>query len=232
MTSARAAPGMQRTVRREIKYEVSPREAATIEDRLLEHLPRRDRFVPSIGTIVKTVYLDHPDGSITQRCLERPDDSTKVRYRRYEDPSNRFPTSDVSVWIEIKSRVGDLVTKDRILYPGFGLDALFDRRAPVPDCPRLAALLEHDRLVPIASLSFLRAAFEEPDESLRVTIDRQLAVWPPHARPADGVPLDVSILELKPAGDVPDWLSALLDRQPDPVSKFELAVRALRKGAP
>lgn len=218
---------MERIVRREIKYEVSPREAAVLEDRLGEHLPRRDRFQPSIGTIVKTVYLDHPDGSITRRCLAQPDESTKVRYRRYEDPSNRFPTSEVSVWIEIKSRVGDLVTKDRVLYPGFGLDALLDRRAPVPDCPRLAELLAYDRLVPIAHLSFLRIAFEEPDDSLRVTIDRQLVVWPARARPSDGVPLDVSIVELKPVGDVPDWLASLVDRPPDPISKFELAVHAL-----
>src|SRR5262245_58150328 len=100
-----------RQVHRELKYTVTEAEAARIEQAVEDEVPLRGRFGGARAALVHSVYLDYADRALTTQALATPDQSVKVRYKRYEDPQWPTRTHDVSVWLEVKERSGDLITK-------------------------------------------------------------------------------------------------------------------------
>jgi hypothetical protein len=220
-----------RQVHREFKYVVDEREAASIERGVEREIPLRPRFAGERTTFVRSVYLDYSNRSLTTGALAIPEDSTKVRYKRYEDPSHRSRTVDASVWLEVKVRRGDLVSKERVPYPGVLLGELLNGHRPPPEAEKLRELLARGRLHPVAGVKYRRVAFEEPDESTRITIDREItfqAPTTPGTTAVDVGRLDFCIVEIKPLREIPEWFETLMNRRaPSAVSKFECAARAL-----
>jgi len=223
-----------RQVHREFKFVVDEREAATIEQAVEREIPLRPRFASERATVVRSVYLDYVNRSLTTGALAVPEDSTKVRYKRYDDPSRRSRTIDASVWLEVKVRRGDLVSKERVPYPGVYLGELLNGHRPPPEAEKLRELLARGPMQPVAGVKYHRVAFEEPDESTRITIDREIvfqAPTTPGITAVDVGRLDFCIVEIKPLREIPEWFDALMsNRAPSAVSKFEFAARALGFG--
>ena len=143
-------------------------------------------------------------------------------------------TSDVSVWLEVKMRRGDMVTKERVPYPGVFLGELLNGNRPPPEATYLQDILSHGTLQPVAGVRYERVAFEEPDESLRITIDREVTFQQPYApgsHSVDVARLDTCVVEIKPMRDIPPWFDEIMDGHPlSGISKFERAARALGLG--
>jgi len=209
-------------------------DAAQLEAVIEQHLPLRPRFHGERETIIRGAYLDFADRSLTRRSLATPQDSQKVRYRHYETPTLVRTTveHDVSVWIEVKVRLGDLVTKERVQFRGALLPRLLARQERLPDdASGLAELLGRGPLEPVVAVSYRRVAFEQPGGNLRITIDRNVAFQRPEGPGLAGpdvAVLDGCIVEAKSSAPLPAWLAhALIDAPASSISKFESAVRAL-----
>ena len=135
------------------------------------------------------------------------------------------------VWIEVKVRKGELVTKERMPCRGPSLPLILSgAEEPPADAAGLRALLLRGELSPVAALHYVRLAFESPDGSLRLTIDRAIHFQRPH-RPGDHVAdvakMDGCIIEVKSTGAIPSWLEQAMRNHPiAAISKFELALRA------
>ncbi|MBI2896485.1 MAG: VTC domain-containing protein [Deltaproteobacteria bacterium] len=220
-------------VHRELKYRVDEAEASRLEAIFEREVPLRPRIRGQRETLVRGVYLDFSDHSLTRRSLASPTDNEKVRYRHYESPSLFRGTieADVMVWLEVKVRKGDVVTKERIAFRGPLMPRLLDGEEAAPeDAPALSALLARGQLQPVVAVRYRRAAFELPDGSLRLTVDRDVAFQRPehpgHKTPDVGQ-LGGCVVELKATGGIPGWLSEAMRPHPtSEISKFETAVRA------
>lgn len=222
-------------VHRELKYRVDELEAQRLEAVVATNLPLRPRFGGERETVIRGVYLDLPDRSLTVRSLATPLDCQKVRYRHYEQPRMVRATVEhnVFVWIEVKVRLGDVVTKERVPFHGVLVPKLLRGEEPPPaDASALAALLARGPLEPVVGVQYRRVAFEDEALDLRVTIDREITFQQPTAPGSAGPDvgrLDGCIVEAKSSRSLPAWLlSALAGGQPAAFSKFESAVRALQ----
>ena len=210
-TTPMAIDSAVRQVHREIKYAVSAEEADRLEALLEREIPLRPRFAGERATVVRSVYLDYVDRSLTTRTLATPEDSTKVRYKRYDDPGHRSRTYDVSVWLEVKVRRGDMVTKERVPYPGVMLGELLNGSRPPPEAQYLRFILGHGALQPVVGVRYLRVGFETPDESLRITIDRDVTFLSPElpgTKAEEVGKLHFGIVEVKPMREIPPWFEA------------------------
>lgn len=224
-------------VHRELKYRVDAAEAARLERIVEANLPLRPRFHGERDTLVRGVYLDLEDRSLTARSLATPEDCQKVRYRHYEQPRMVRATVEhsVFVWIEVKERLGEVVTKERVPFHGVHVPSLLAGRHPVPDDAKaLGALLARGPLSPVVGVQYRRTAFEDETMGLRVTIDRQITFQQPSV---PGVPgpdvgiLEDCVVEAKAAAALPPWLaSALAGMEAPGFSKFRAAMQALRPG--
>lgn len=221
-------------VHRELKYRMDEHDAKELEKLVGQHVPLRPRFAGERETIVRGAYLDLPDRSLTRRSLATPQDSQKVRYRHYEAPTLVRTTVEASVlvWIEVKVRLGDLISKERVQYRGVLLPRLLaGLESPPPDATALAQLLGRGPLEPVVAVSYRRVAYEAPTGSLRITIDRDIAFQQPRGPGLTGpdvAHVDGCIVEAKSSTVLPDWLAEALAGTPaSGFSKFEAAVRAL-----
>jgi VTC domain-containing protein len=219
---------------RELKYRVDEDEAARLEALFGAHIPLRPRFTGERQTVVRGVYLDFADRSLTRRSLESPQDCQKVRYRRYEPPFRRTATTQPSVvvWLEVKTRQGEQVSKERVSFKGPLLPGLLGGTLETPaDAVILRALLARGRMEPVVAVTYRRTAFERPDESLRLTIDRDVAFQVPSyvGDLSDDVGrLSGCVVEVKASAAVPEWLEeALGGHARSALSKFEAAARAI-----
>lgn len=222
-------------VHRELKYRVGETEATRLEQVVEANLPLRPRFHGERETIIRGVYLDFADRSLTARSLATPADSQKVRYRHYEQPRLVRMTVEQSVlvWIEVKVRLGEVVTKERVPFHGVHVpELLAGTVAPPADATALGALLARGPLTPVVGVQYRRVAFEDERQGLRVTIDREIVFQEPTAPGYPGPDvgtLEGCIVEAKSAIVLPPWLvEALAGAEAPGFSKFEAAIRALR----
>lgn len=223
-------------VHRELKYRVDASEATRLERIVEANLPLRPRFRGERVTLVRGVYLDLADRSLTARSLATPEDCLKVRYRHYEKPQMVRATVEhgVFVWIEVKVRLGEVVTKERVPFQGVYVPKLLLGEHPVPsDASALGALLARGPLSPVVGVQYRRVAFEDERLGLRVTIDREITFQQPSA---PGIPgpdvgiLEDCVVEAKSATALPPWLaSALAGTEAPGFSKFQVAISALRR---
>lgn len=220
-------------VHREHKYRVDDDEALRLEQIVEAHLPLRPRFHGERATIIRGTYLDFADGSMTARSLATPEDSQKVRYRHYERERLVRVTVEqsVMVWIEVKVRLGEVVTKERVPFHGVFIPKLLAREVPPPkDATALEALLARGPLLPVVGVQYRRIAFEDESAGLRVTIDREIEFHEPRAPGIPGPTLGVlggSIVEAKSPHELPAWLTqALAGSEAPTFSKFQVAIQA------
>lgn len=218
----------------ELKYLLWPGETEAVLSRL--RAARSDPRFRSTDGLVRTVYLDRPDGRLTRAACERPLRNVKLRIRDYFTPDGG--SASPTLWVDVKERDGRLSTKSRFRLDRRLLARFLDGRLDDDDVPedgleafrRVRDVAGAGPLVPIGAVGYRRLAVEGGDPVARVTFDREVSY---HAGPLDlelvggawdglGPPAlgeRVSILELKYGGGTP-WF--VPDVEPVEYSKFNV----------
>ena len=247
--------------RNETRYRLPLERAEAAAAALSQRLPRcRYLAGNAAGTsdarqFVTTVYFDTPSRALYHEGLENVE-SLRLRARQY---SGQAPSP--VLWLEIKHKLGIRSAKQRIGIPNrevlwfFGAGRLTEkmirRRQRVYGeeafrvLQEMAAICEHYR-EPIQTdsmVNFRRLAWQDVKATLRVTLDLDLAFFPPTAdlwtrsfpltRERLGPPWHLEsggVVEVKTRGEPPSWLTGLLDAagaEGRSYSKFEEASRAV-----
>lgn len=206
---------------------------------------------------IRSVYLDTDEGELSRRILADPRNSTKLRLRSYHTSAPGRAQTERSVWVEVKRRAGDRVTKCRFRTVQAAIPAVLrGGTLPYGECDQESYLAQTAlrriqagrRLHATVGVDYLRRSYESPDGAIRVTFDRDLGAWGAPAGPgADtrAVPGGLSdrvclfpgtVLEVKlraGAAREPAWLTELLaPLSPRPFSKAATALLVVGAATP
>ena len=258
----------------ELKYKVSPAHAGAFMRALSSHVAEH-RFegkganrLPRARHYVTTVYFDTPSLDLYQ-AVRASEDNLKVRAREYYDVHPELlelATSQSQVvryspvlWVEVKGKHQGRTYKRRVGIPKADVGAFFEHgtvseamRALQTDQEVIAELLElrsryAEPLRPSCLVNYRRTAFQNPEGSVRITLDQRLACYAPAAdlmeRPRPllreylGAPSyeeSAIVLEVKLTGATPGWLEALITgarAERFAYSKFVTASEAVYRGS-
>ncbi len=221
--------------------------------------------LPDAQHFVTTIYFDTPSAHYFKAAKSSAQSNVKIRAKEYYDlhPSLAELATDPEqilryqpwLWFELKRREGQTTSKRRFRFPKAAAGALFDDNREPYDLPQAGqersdaeALMAHvsaqgERIAPSAIVNYQRLSFQNPDSTLRVTIDLGLSFF---AVPADlfrrarplsrgelGRPAGVeprAVIEVKRRSALPAWLEQALARasgQSVSFSKFVAATEAL-----
>lgn len=209
-----------------MKYIVEERVALGIRDWVRSYLDIDEHGAtrPNLSYPVHSLYLDSPDLKLYQATVNGDKNRFKLRLRFYE---NR---PDAPVFLEIKSRMNNCISKQRSRVRAESVGSLLAGHLPAPDYlisqepKQLVALQRFCQLVnelqaqPRTHVAYLREAWiSREDNSVRVTMDREVRTeTDPIARlvPEMTNPVmvfgDRVVLELKYTGRFPDWFKELV----------------------
>ena len=232
---------IKRFNRFELKYIID----GSVRDHLVDEVGARlwpDSEGDAIGSyVVASQYFDTPDLKFFRAKIDGLRYRRKVRIRQYGMPPS---TSDPTVMVEIKQRIGRTTQKRRLALPlgaahalctGGGVPSFVGDgdRAVAEEVDYLARSLG---LEPVCVTVYRRRAFLggvcEP--GLRITFDEELTCTPPAWHILEGTPRlrvlspDSVILEVKANDKVPDWVVNLLARHSCPVRRFSKYCNAVR----
>jgi hypothetical protein len=246
---------------------------ALVQKLLAELLPHRftgeaANRLPGAEHFVTTIYFDTPARAYFQAARQNQHRNLKIRAKEYYDlhPSLAELATDPEqilryqpwLWFELKRREGLTTSKRRFRFPKLAAATLFDEQR-APELSQLAgseradaeALIAHVRaqtepVAPSAIVNYRRLSFQNPDSTLRVTIDLGLAFYPvpadlfrrarPLSRSELGRPAGAeqrAVVELKRLAPLPDWLGRALDDASGGAvsfSKFVAASEAVHGG--
>jgi SPX domain protein involved in polyphosphate accumulation len=213
------------TNRREFKYIVSESTAAGIRDFVRFHLIPDEYADPNNYNSywIHSLYLDNPSLTLCNATLEGLKNRFKLRIRFYDDKS------DDPVFFEVKSRVNDVILKERCAVHRASVDRLLhspwaERSDLVKYNPKNLASLQ--RFLDLQNklkaegkvfVTYMREAYVSPhDDSVRVTFDRNLSSAPYNkelrVEPLPGwvqPKVDGVVLELKFTDRFPGWMGDL-----------------------
>ncbi|MDD9937450.1 MAG: VTC domain-containing protein [Myxococcales bacterium] len=260
--------------RAERKYLVEPGRvlglARALERELQRHRYTGDgaNVLPRAQHFTTTIYFDTADGAIL-RDAERGVPHTKLRAREYYDlhpdltelaqSSSELVRYSPLLWLELKAREGDQSRKQRVGIPKPEVPRFFasgeasaEMRAIAHGGAAEEALGELQRfragfaspLEACVLVNYRRNAWQDPEGTVRVTLDRDLSVFAPLpdmwtaeralSREALGTVRyeePCCILELKHRGPAPGWIDRTLadaGAEQCNYSKFVQACRRLR----
>lgn len=170
---------------------------------------------------IYNIYYDTPDDFLIRESLSKPYYKEKIRLRSYYSPAS----PDSSVFLEIKKKIGGIVTKRRVSMTLAESDEYFKTRRK-PETHKyiteqvfneLDAFLNHYPVVPKQYISYQREAFFGKDNNdFRLTFDRKIT-----ERRCDLhlnnesygnfiIGEDQRLMEVKVSESVPEWLVAKL----------------------
>ena len=198
------------------RYEIKYRITRTQQERLLQAIePYMQADCYGVHTI-RNVYFDTPDSRLIRRSLEKPLYKEKLRVRSYVTAA-----ADTPVFVELKKKYKGVVHKRRLVLPeAEAMAVLCDRSVALQSQigQEIAYFLDYYRtLRPSMFLSYDRLAyFGREDPHLRLTFDTNIRWRRDRLRltePPDGrllVTEDTVLMEVKTAGALPLWLTAIL----------------------
>ena len=207
---------MSRPFRAELKYVITHDQRCRLLELWSRHLVKDAHSDEDARTPILSQYYDTPDLTFVREKVDGIDFRNKVRLRTY---GYRF-SSEGTVVLEIKQRLGDQVRKIREFLPDFQDDQLDPSNWRFQDPGNRAAfgvLMERYRLVPSAQVWYSREAYEcvvEP--GVRVTFDSGLTALHPGEQLSRSVLSDprtkvltenLSILEVKSTAGMPPWVT-------------------------
>jgi VTC domain len=257
--------------RLETKYLVAPSQlpalTRTIAAKLEPHrfTGQAANRLPDAQHFVTTIYFDTPSLGYFFAAKKNQQSNLKIRAKEYYDlhPALAELATDPEqilryqpwLWFELKKREGQSTSKRRFRFPKAAAATLFDDNRPPDTLPESGSeradaefLIDYvraqsERVVPSALVNYRRLSFQNPDSTLRVTIDLGLAYFPVpadlfrRARPLSktelGKPAGVeprAVVEVKRLSAMPNWLEdSLADTAGSAVSfsKFVAASEAL-----
>jgi hypothetical protein len=260
--------------REETKYLVSadrlPALSRVISSRLESHrfTGEAANRLPGAQHFTTTIYFDTPSLGYYTAARSNQQSNVKIRAKEYYDlhPSLAELATDPEqivryqpwLWFELKRREGLTTSKRRFRFPKAAAATLFDEARPPSGLPESGqeqddaeALIEHVRsqpehVAPSAVVNYRRLSFQNPDSTLRVTVDVGLSFFRvpadlfrrtrPLSRSELGVPAGVeprAVVEVKRRTALPAWLEqALSDAGAGQISysKFVAASEAIHGG--
>lgn len=206
--------GVQTIFRRyEIKYRITRAQQERLIRAVAPYM-QADRYG---AHTVRNVYFDTPDHRLIRRSLEKPLYKEKLRVRSYTAAA-----ADTPVFVELKKKYKGVVYKRRILLPEAEAMAFLCDRRSAGDTQILREIdyfLDlYGTLRPMMFLSYDRLAFYgREDPHLRLTFDTNIRWRRDRLRltePPDGRQLiaeDTVLMEIKTAGALPLWFTAILN---------------------
>ena len=213
--------------RYDLKYLIPHRIAVQVREFVRQHFDLDEFGEGRLNSAypVHSLYLDSDDWQIFWRTVNGDRNRFKLRLRYYDDRPNS------PVFFEIKRRLNNVILKERggikkKFVPLLLAGQLAEREhllSPHSDEDYLAtqhfqALMLRINAQPALHVAYLREAYEkEGDNSVRVTLDRQVLTAPNH-EPAMRVQSDnpcnvfgpTVILELKFTDRFPNWFNDLV----------------------
>jgi hypothetical protein len=200
--------------RHELKYPVTPLDAATLETRLRAAL-LPDPHAPGGRYTVRSMYFDDPYNRALAEKLAGVDHRVKYRLRIYDG-------SDKVIRLERKERSGGLGRKMSVLLDrGQALHLLGGKTEVLLALGEELATLFYSEiraglLRPRRVVEYDRTAFTHPVENVRVTLDRRLRTAPgdadffaPSLIPVASA---VDVLEVKYDRFLPDHIAHLVQQ--------------------
>lgn len=187
-------------------------------------------------TTVRNVYFDTDSYRLIRRSIEKPVYKEKLRIRSYAQASDGS-----TVFVELKKKYESVVYKRRLALPlGDARAWLTQRHPPTPQTQishEIDYFLDYyTGLQPKVLLTYEREAYYAIRESdVRITFDDQVMARTSNvslSAPPGGnslLPDDRVLMEIKTAGGIPLWLTALLTREhiyKTPFSKYGKAYEA------
>ncbi len=170
---------------------------------------------------IYNIYYDTPDDYLIRESLSKPYYKEKIRLRSYYSPAS----PDSLVFLEIKKKIGGIVTKRRVSMTLAESDEYFrSRRKPHTDkyiteqvFRELDVFLDMYHVFPKQYISYQREAFfGKDDKDFRLTFDRQITErrndlslsYESYGNQIIGI--DQRLMEVKVGNAVPEWLIAKL----------------------
>ncbi len=209
-------------MRKEIKFMLNMDQYERLLEEIHKHMDPDKFCVSGKDYGIYNLYYDTPDDYLIRTSLEKPYYKEKIRLRSYFSPAKPSDT----VFLEIKKKVGGIVTKRRVTLTLAESDAyLMQRQKPV-DLTKylqkqifseLDVFLDSYPIAPKQYISYQRSAFfGKDDPDFRLTFDRNITerrydlslAMPSYG--AQVIAPNQRLMEVKIAGAMPLWLSEKL----------------------
>ena len=208
--------------RREVKFLLSKEQFEALLPIVHEHMNPDAYCVDGKEYGIYNIYYDTPDNFLIRTSLEKPYYKEKLRLRSYYSPAS----PDSSVFLEVKKKIGGIVTKRRVAMTLSEAEAYIQSRVK-PHYERFIAkqvmreldvfLNFYDSVQPRQYISYQRAAFfGKDDHEFRLTFDREITARRHDltlAKESYGSQLilpDQRLMEIKVPGAFPMWMTQAL----------------------
>lgn len=168
---------------------------------------------------IYNLYYDTPDNFLIRQSIEKPYYKEKLRLRSYYSPAQ----ADDHVFLEVKKKIGGIVTKRRVsmtlseaeAYIQTRVKPYYERFIDQQVMKELDVFLNfYDSIAPRQYISYQREAFfGKEDREFRLTFDRKITARRDDlslGRESYGEQLilpDQRLMEIKVPGSIPMWLS-------------------------
>lgn len=226
--------------RKEKKYLILEYPFEQIKDVLQKHIPVHIYKGSDCKFGIETTYLDTSDFMLYNEYLSKRDFRFKVRLRRYKNDG----LFDDNYFVELKVKANKISSKRRFILPAELLNSFLKGKdisskikninLKLPEALNayyiITQLVNMYHLIPVLRSSYLRMAFQSPDDNIRVTVDHKV-VHEKLIGEYDHATLDAVILESKVIGKTPKWQKKMLN-QLSPIrqnrfSKFATGINSL-----
>ena len=203
--------------RKEIKFLLDMRQYEELIKEIHKYMEPDKYCVGGKEYGIYNIYYDTPDDFLIRESLSKPYYKEKIRLRSYYSPAS----PDSLVFLEIKKKIGGIVTKRRVSMTLAESDEyLATRRKPESSkyittqvFNEIDAFLDHYPVSPKQYISYQREAFFGKDNSdFRLTFDRKIT----DRRYDLGLDLerygnqiireDQRLMEVKVSDSMPEWL--------------------------
>lgn len=209
-------------MRKEIKFLLSMEQYEALLEEIHKYMDSDKFCIGGKDYGIYNLYYDTPDDYLIRTSLEKPYYKEKIRLRSYYSPAS---PSD-KVFLEIKKKVGGIVTKRRVTMTLAESEAyLFQHQKPVyinkylqkQIFQELDVFLTNYPVVPKQYISYQRSAFfGKDDPDFRLTFDRQITErrydlsLSEESYGAQIIAPNQRLMEVKIANAMPLWLSEKL----------------------
>ena len=216
-TAAEAIMAINTFARKEIKFLLNMDQYHGLMEVISEYM-NPDKFcIGGKEYGIYNIYYDTPDDYLIRESLSKPYYKEKIRLRSYYSPA----APDDTVFLEIKKKIGGIVTKRRVSMTLEESDAYFRDRSK-PEFTKyiteqvfreLDVFLDNYPIAPKQYISYQREAFfGKDDHDFRLTFDRKITErrydlglnYESYGNYIIGA--DQRLMEVKVSNAIPDWL--------------------------
>ncbi len=208
--------------RKEIKFLLSVEQYEALLEEIHKYMEPDKYCIGGRDYGIYNIYYDTPDDYLIRESISKPFYKEKIRLRSYYSPAS----PEDKVFLEIKKKVGGIVTKRRVTMTLAEADAyMLQHKKPMDNGKylqrqifgELDVFLNNYAVAPKQYISYQRSAFfGKEDRDFRLTFDRQITERRYDlslAMPSYGAQIiapNQRLMEVKIAGAMPLWLSRRL----------------------